>query len=144
MDAVRPMTPAEFAERFEILFSKMWHKPLARLVELSPRVVRLYARACIPPEIAEKIRRVTEIGETGVITRDTIRRAAPLPMRRRGARRIVSPGLAGRDAMMSGFAPPSTKVPVPAGRDAKDSGLRRSRRDEHHEAGDRPESETAL
>jgi hypothetical protein len=62
----------------ETLVGKIWRKPLACLVERSPRMVRLYAAgARIPPEIAQKIRRVTEIGETGVIIRDAIRRAAP-------------------------------------------------------------------
>lgn len=78
-DHPAPMTQAEFTERAETLYGKNWRKPLGRLIERSPRMIRNYAGGSrIPPEIADKIRRYTDIGETGFLIRDAIRRAAPM------------------------------------------------------------------
>lgn len=75
----RPMRPAEFVERGEILFGKNWRKPLARLIDRGPRMVRLYARGTfpVPLAIAAELRRLTDIGEAGALIREAIRRAVP-------------------------------------------------------------------
>jgi hypothetical protein len=106
------MTQAEFAERAEILFGKNWRKPLGRQIERSPRMIRNYAAgARIPPDIADKLRRLTEIGETGFVIRDAIQRAVPklAPSVAHAAAREVLAALTAAGALAEAPAP---KPPV--------------------------------
>ena len=73
------MTPAELAVAGESIYGSRWRAPLARSIGLSDRMIQYYitGEQPIPAERANHIRSLADIGQTGLIIRASIRKAAP-------------------------------------------------------------------
>jgi hypothetical protein len=75
----QPMSAAELAAAGELLFGSMWRSRLAKVLDVSDRMIRFYesGERRISPAIAAKVRHLVDIGPAGTVVRATIRRIDP-------------------------------------------------------------------
>jgi hypothetical protein len=74
-----PMTPAEFTAAGELLYGRWFKSPLARALGRDRNMIRKYSSGeqRIRPRLAAEIRAIVNIGPTGTVIRNTIRKIAP-------------------------------------------------------------------
>lgn len=78
-DSVRCMTRAELIAASEGMFGSRWGRPLARLLGIDPKGIRMWKRGerRIPDWAAAKIRLHSEVGPIGAIVRRSIIEMVP-------------------------------------------------------------------
>jgi len=73
------MSATELAAAGELLFGSRWRSRLAKVLDLSDRMIRFYesGERRISPAIAARVRNLVDIGPVGTVVRATIRRIEP-------------------------------------------------------------------